>query len=154
MFFFHALGSMTLKTSEHQSIHNTMFMSTVIDRFNHILHWRGHRQTFRYKMARQSVVKIRNFYNFWRGEAVSIREDQPEGQQSQFTQWVGDKVDHNICTLAGKATFHGMAIIFVSKQSRGSLLNLSAKSPNSLYHNLRYKEFGGFADLKCANNTL
>ena len=30
---------------------------------------------------------------------------------SNFTQWVGDNVDHNISTLDGKNTFHGMGII-------------------------------------------
>ena len=30
------------------------------------------------------------------------------------TQWVSDNVDHNICTLDGKNTFHGMGVIAVS----------------------------------------
>lgn len=33
-----------------------------------------------------------------------------------FTQWPSDNVDHNICTLTGEGTFHGMGIIaFYSK---------------------------------------
>ena len=28
-----------------------------------------------------------------------------------FTQWVGDNVDHNLATLDGQGTFHGMGII-------------------------------------------
>ena len=28
-----------------------------------------------------------------------------------FTQWVADNIDHNICTLDGENTFHGMGII-------------------------------------------
>ena len=28
-----------------------------------------------------------------------------------FTQWAADNVDHSVCTLDGKDTFHGMGII-------------------------------------------
>ena len=28
-----------------------------------------------------------------------------------FTQWVADNIDHNVCTVDGKDTFHGMGII-------------------------------------------
>ncbi len=31
-----------------------------------------------------------------------------------YTQWVADNVDHNVATLDGKGTFHGMGIIAVS----------------------------------------
>ena len=31
-----------------------------------------------------------------------------------FTQWVADNVDHNVATLDGQGTFHGMGIIAVS----------------------------------------
>ena len=31
-----------------------------------------------------------------------------------FTQWVADNVDHNVGTLDGQGTFHGMGIIAVS----------------------------------------
>ena len=31
-----------------------------------------------------------------------------------FSQWVGDNVDHNVGTLDGRGTFHGMGIIAVS----------------------------------------
>ena len=34
-------------------------------------------------------------------------------QVSQFGQWAADNVDHNIRTLTGKGTFHGMGIISV-----------------------------------------
>ena len=33
--------------------------------------------------------------------------------ETQFVQWVADNVDHNICTLSGKGTFHGMGMISV-----------------------------------------
>ena len=35
-------------------------------------------------------------------------------EQSEFTQFVADNVDHNIVTLDGKGTFHGMGIISCS----------------------------------------
>ena len=39
----------------------------------------------------------------------------PEQQKDQgFVQWVADNVDHNIVTLTGKGTFHGMGIISVN----------------------------------------
>ena len=30
-----------------------------------------------------------------------------------FTQWVANNVDHNVATLNGEGTFHGMGIIAV-----------------------------------------
>ena len=36
-----------------------------------------------------------------------------------FTQWVADNVDHNVATLDGRGTFHGMGIIAVSTPSDG-----------------------------------
>jgi hypothetical protein len=38
-----------------------------------------------------------------------------------FTQWVADNVDHNISTLDGKGTFHGMGIIAVSTPKDNNL---------------------------------
>ena len=49
----------------------------------------------------------------------SVMQSQPrqpsEGEcfPSRFTQWVADNVDHNIATLDGLGTFHGMGIIAV-----------------------------------------
>ena len=31
--------------------------------------------------------------------------------KGSFTQWVGGNVDHNVYTLGGQDTFHGMSII-------------------------------------------
>ncbi len=39
-----------------------------------------------------------------------------------FTQWVADNVDHNVATLDGKGTFHGMGIIAVSTPKDGTPL--------------------------------
>ena len=40
-----------------------------------------------------------------------------------FTQWVADNIDHNIVTLNGEGTFHGMGIISVSTPGIDSALN-------------------------------
>ena len=37
-----------------------------------------------------------------------------EGENVTFMQWVTDNVDHNIVTLTGKGTFHGMGIISIT----------------------------------------
>ena len=43
-----------------------------------------------------------------------------------FTQWVADNVDHNIVTLNGEGTFHGMGLISISTPS-----NISVSEPNT-----------------------
>lgn len=40
--------------------------------------------------------------------------DEDTKATSAFTQWVADNVDHNISTLDGLGTFHGMGIISVT----------------------------------------
>ena len=54
----------------------------------------------RYK---QSVIQSENLENLL-----------TEYPQSTFTQWVADNIDHNVATLTGEGTFHGMRIIAVS----------------------------------------
>lgn len=50
--------------------------------------------------------------------AAESREEEPTGQQHpSFTKWVADNVDHNICTLTGKGTFHGMGIISITSET-------------------------------------
>jgi len=56
-------------------------------------------------------------------------------QEVPFTQWVADNVDHNICTLTGKGTFHGMGIISVSSRSI---------KRNECIKRLKRNEFSGF----------
>ena len=41
-----------------------------------------------------------------------------ERNSSNFTQRVADNVDHNINTLTGKDTFHGMGIISVTQPGK------------------------------------
>ena len=40
-----------------------------------------------------------------------------EKAEVQFIQWVADNVDHNLKTLTGKGTLHGMGVISVSSSS-------------------------------------
>ena len=55
----------------------------------------------------------------------------------KFTQWVADNVDHNICTLTGKGTFHGMGII--------SICPYPIQRFNAIKR-LKHKQFTGFVD--------
>ena len=53
-------------------------------------------------------------------QAVLINDDSIDAknlQKPEFTQWIGDKVDHNVCTIDGKNTIHGMGIISSSMKS-------------------------------------
>ena len=44
-------------------------------------------------------------------------EGQPDSNPESFTQWVADNVDHNVATLDGFGTFHGMGMISLTTQS-------------------------------------
>ena len=57
----------------------------------------------------------------------SVMQSQPceltedECFPARFTQWVADNVDHNIATLDGQGTFHGMGIIAVKAKTGNSV---------------------------------
>jgi len=44
-----------------------------------------------------------------------------------FTQWVADNIDHNVATLDGQGTFHGMGIIAVSTPKGGTTLTSNSR---------------------------
>ena len=46
----------------------------------------------------------------------NMDKDQEPVTEQGFAQWVADNVDHNVATLTGKNTFHGMGIICVSEK--------------------------------------
>ena len=53
-------------------------------------------------------------------QSVVVNDDSLKAmslQKPEFTQWIGDNVDHNVSTLDGKNTFHGMGIIAASINS-------------------------------------
>ena len=49
--------------------------------------------------------------NFGKKSALSLGTDIPSFTPSQFVQYIADNVDHNIRTLDGIDTFHGMGMI-------------------------------------------
>lgn len=44
-------------------------------------------------------------------------ENQQSASRSPVTKYVADNVDHNLCTLDGKGTFHGMGMISIDSMS-------------------------------------
>ena len=59
---------------------------------------------------------------------------------NDFAQWPADNVDHNIITLTGKGTFHGMRII--------SDVCSSTKTIKRLKYTLKSSEFGKLHDIR------
>ena len=59
-----------------------------------------------------------------------------------FAHWSADNVDHNIITLTGKGTFHGMGIISMSDNSS------STKTIKRLKYTLKSSEFGKLHDIR------
>ena len=57
----------------------------------------SHDESTRYK---QSVVCNENVSDFLKTNLAGF-----------FSQWSADNVDHNVCTIDGKGTFHGMGVI-------------------------------------------
>ena len=51
------------------------------------------------------------FYRKLFKESAAVSDSMEATETEHFTQWVGDNVDHNIRTLTGKGTLHGMGII-------------------------------------------
>ena len=45
-----------------------------------------------------------------------------------FTQWVADNVDHNVATLDGRGTFHGMGIIAISTAKYHTPLKVQSRT--------------------------
>ena len=53
--------------------------------------------------------------------------------ENAFIQYIADNVDHNIATLDGKDTFHGMGIIAARTNQRGNIIKeLIVKRPKNL----------------------
>ena len=56
--------------------------------------------------------------------------------QEGYKQWVADNVDHNIATLTGKGTFHGMGIVCVDSRPMGTfgkIPRLKEQRPAALF---------------------
>ena len=77
-------------------------------------------------------------------------ENMDERNSSNFTQRVADNVDHNINTLTGKDTFHGMGIISVTQPGKitsGKLvtrIQKRKKNRNNQKQGYQDSKFSGF----------
>ena len=60
-------------------------------------------------------------------QSESLENTLTEYLPGTFTQWVADNVDHNVATLDGEGTFHGMGIIAVSTPEDKTPLTLKAR---------------------------
>ena len=64
------------------------------------------------KLARLGYFITYGEINRFKQSPVQVGEQyRPESFPESITQWSGDIVDHNIATLYGQGTFHGMGII-------------------------------------------
>ena len=60
-------------------------------------------------------------------QSESLENLLTEYSPGNFTQWVADNVDHNVATLDGQGTFHGMGIIAVSTPKDGIPLTTNSR---------------------------
>ena len=70
--------------------------------------------------------------------------DQPgdRNDRNTFVQWSADNVDHNIVTLTGKGTFHGMGIISMSDNC------MNTKTIKRLENKIKSSDFGKLHDIR------
>ena len=88
--------------------------------------------------------------------AVDQGIDIPQGD-FQFVQYSADNVDHNIVTLDGKDTFHGMGVIFmvtpaIAHDHPVKIDHITAKAVSTRRHiPIRHHRIDNqaIADLKC-----
>ncbi|KAG1647735.1 hypothetical protein GQR58_030367 [Nymphon striatum] len=78
----------------------------LIDELSHLGFCSSYREVSRFKQSSMATE-----------DASEVAVTLPPGS---FAQYVADNVDHNLCTLDGKKTFHGMGIIQVSTNSSGT----------------------------------
>ena len=65
--------------------------------------------------------------------ACNVLEPTSNEEGNQFTKWVADNVDHNICKLTGKGTFHGMGIISISSSPGHTLQSIKRLKHGTLF---------------------
>ena len=68
-----------------------------------------------------------NRYKHSAVEASAVSNNDLE-QQNNFVQWIADNVDHNLVTLTGKGTFHGMGVISASAITNHGMGVISASA--------------------------
>jgi len=57
---------------------------------------------------------------FKQSVVMTDENELPPRHPEYFTQWSGDNVDHNVVTLDGRGTFHGMGMLSMSVQTQGT----------------------------------
>ena len=60
-------------------------------------------------------------------QPAAVSDSMEATETEHFTQWVGDKVDHNIRALTGKGTFHDMGIISIRSNSNSNFKEISRR---------------------------
>ena len=68
-------------------------------------------------------------------QSAIVSDSMEATETDHFTQWVGDNSDHNIRTITGKGTFHGMGIISICSNSNSNFKAIS-KRQHKLVTNL------------------
>ena len=80
----------------------------------------GYSISYNVTRCKQSVV-----------EMETTNDILPNLVPGSFIQWVGDNIDHNINTIDGKDTFHGMGVIAVSTPTYGDVMHIR-NSPSTV----------------------
>ena len=65
-------------------------------------------------------------------QSAAARYSMEATETEHFTQWIGDNVDHNIPTLTGKGTFHGIGIISIHSNSNSNFKVISRRQHKSV----------------------
>ena len=79
----------------------------------------------------------------YKGSAIEHGENTPVEKSEAFVQWVAANVDHNIVTLTGQGTFHGMGMISIK-----SSVNATAPSVPRIKQRRKTSDFIENKDIK------
>ena len=72
-------------------------------------------------MSRLGFAVSPNEVNRFKQSVVQVNDKGlPHYSPDHFTQWAADNVDHNVATLDGLGTFHGMGLISMTTSNRAS----------------------------------
>ena len=65
-------------------------------------------------------------------QSAAVSDSMEATVTEHFRQWVGDNVEHNIRTLTGIGTFHGMGIISIHSNSNNNFKAISRRQHKSV----------------------
>ena len=102
-------------------------------------------------LAEKAIDDEAEVNQFERSASITRADDIPNYFPGQFIQNVADNVDHNIRSLDGKDTFHGMCIIATSPHARKRKTYRGTKSIciNQRDHSSRTRQYSAFDGNKC-----